>query len=54
VHSRHGVVEDDGFYGLGCEEFQAGVAVGRGKDFIAGSFEKDLADAQADDFVVYA
>ena len=54
VHSGHGVVEDDGFDGLGGEEFQAGVAVGGGEDLVAGTFEQDLADPQANDFVVHA
>jgi hypothetical protein len=54
VHSRHGVVEDDGIDGLGGEQLDAGVAVGGSEDLVAGPFEEDLPNAETYDFVVDA
>jgi hypothetical protein len=52
MHSRHGVVEDDGIDGLGGEQLDAGVAVGGSEDLVAGPFEEDLPHTETDDLVV--
>ena len=54
VHAGHGVVEDDGFDGLGGEEVEAGGAVECGEDAIAGSLEQHAAHVEADSFVIDA
>ena len=53
-HAGHTVVEDDGFYGLGGEEVDAGGSVECGEDAVSGSLEEHLADLQAYGFVVNA
>jgi hypothetical protein len=52
MHSRHGIVEDDGIDGLGGEQLDAGVAVGGSEDLVAGPFEEDLPHTETDDLVV--
>jgi hypothetical protein len=54
VHAGHGVVEDDGVDRFVVEDGKASGPVVRGKDGVARTLQDQLADLQADDFVIDA